>query len=74
MSLLDEKTEVLRDTLVDELGVIELKELTREYTVADAMLEGCKVSDQAQNWTDAEGNLCALSSAVVAANARGYEF
>lgn len=60
------------DTLVDAAGIAELEAATRPYTLADAIREGASVSDQAYNWTDSCGNLCALSAAVVAAKSRNY--
>lgn len=49
----------------------DLKRMT-EYTLADAIREGSSVTGQAYAWSDANGNLCALSAAVAAATARGY--
>lgn len=79
MSLIEEKAELLRkqrEAELDEqtkavLGQVEMGVLTR-YTLADAIREGSTVSDQAYNWTDAEGGLCAMSAAVVAAKSRDY--
>ena len=53
------------------LGEIEMGVVTG-YTLGDAIREGAQVSGQAYNWTDEEGNMCAMSAAVVAAKARGY--
>lgn len=76
MTLIDEKVELLRtregldrETL-DLLSQIDEK-VTVNYTLADAIREGSTVSGQAYNWSDEQGNLCALSAAVVAAKARG---
>lgn len=52
------------------LGEIELGVLTK-YTLADAIREGCKVTEQARGWGSG-GQACALSAAVIAAKARGY--
>lgn len=67
MSKIAEKVEQLRSA-IDEIGL----EVTTNYTLADAIREGATVSDQAYEWTDGEGNMCAMSAAVVAARARGY--
>jgi hypothetical protein len=69
MSKLDEKIDELREILPD-LGEMELK--TMQYSLADAIREGCLNTTQAHNWGDGE-NVCAMSAAVMAARARGYE-
>lgn len=53
------------------LGSIDMNVRT-SYTLADAIREGATVSGQAYSWADAQGNLCAMSAAVVAAKSRGY--
>lgn len=70
MNKIDEKAAELSTVLQDELGEIEMKVLTG-YTLADAIREGCKVSDQAYSWGNGD-NACALSAAVIAATARGF--
>jgi hypothetical protein len=70
MSKLDEKTAELEAVLKEELREIEIGVLTG-YTLADAIREGCKVSDQAYTWGDGD-TACALSAAVIAAKTRGY--
>lgn len=76
MSNVDEQVKLLKERLtndpikdvVDGIGM----EVMTNYTLADAIREGSTVSGQAYNWTDAEGNMCAMSAAVVAAKARGH--
>lgn len=70
VALLVEKREA--EKMVNEEGVAELKSLTRPYRLSDAIREGSTVSDQAYDWSDDCGNLCALSAAVVAAKSRNY--
>jgi len=53
------------------LGEIELDVLT-SYTLADAIREGGRVTDQAVGTWGAGDNACAMSAAVIAAEARGY--
>ncbi len=60
------------DELKAELGEIEMKVLTG-YTLADAMREGCLITDQEiGGWTNGEDTACALSSAVIAARYREF--
>lgn len=66
MQKIDEMVGELQEMLSD----IELDVLT-SYTLADAIREGCKVSDQAYSWGDGD-NICSLSAAAVAAKSRGY--
>ena len=65
---------VTTSTKVDEirqmLGDIEMDVLT-EYTLADAIREGSKVSTQSYGWGAGE-QMCAMHAAVAAALARGY--
>jgi len=63
---IDEVTEELRTMLSEiELGVI-----TAGYSLADAIREGCTVSQQATgSWGDGK-NACALTAAFIAAKAR----
>jgi hypothetical protein len=70
MNKIQEKADELTETLKSDLGEIEMNVLTN-YTLADAIREGCKVSDQAYNWGDGD-TACALSAAVIAATARGF--
>lgn len=63
---IDEKAKELKEIL----SGIELKVLTG-YTLADAIRDGSKVSEQAYNWGDGY-SACALTSAVIGATARGY--
>lgn len=73
MSNIDEQVEQLKVSpeLQGMLGEIEMGVMTR-FTLADAIRLGATVSDQAYDWTDSAGNMCALSSAVVAAKGLGY--
>lgn len=50
---------------------IELGVLTEGYTLADAIREGARVSEQAYGWGDVD-SACALTAAFVAAKSRGY--
>jgi hypothetical protein len=62
------------DELKEILKATEVKELERmNYRLSDAIREGSKVSGQAHDWCEGEDNLCAMSAAVVAARARGFE-
>lgn len=70
MSKIDEKAAELE--MLQELGEIELK-VIGNYTLADAIREGCHVTTQAYNWGSADAeNACALSAGVIAARRRGY--
>lgn len=69
MSRVNEKADELR-ALRAELGEIEM-EVTTSYTLADAIREGCQVSEQAYNWGDG-ATACAMTAAVVAARSRGF--
>lgn len=70
MNKVDEKAAELSEQLKAELGTIELTAM--EYTLADAIREGSRVSTQAYNWGNGE-SACALTAAVIAAKARGYK-
>lgn len=70
MNRIDEKALELGDKLREELGEIELR-VTTGYTLADAIREGSRVSEQAYNWGDGD-TACALTAAVISAKARGY--
>jgi len=66
MSKVDEKVDELRSMLEE----IELN--TMQYSLADAIREGCLNTVKAENWGTGE-TACAMSAAVMAARARGYE-
>jgi hypothetical protein len=59
------------DTLRKELRDIEL-DVTTSYTLADAIREGCGVTEQAIGDFGAGPRACALSAALIAAKARDY--
>lgn len=70
MNKLDEKALELSEKLKAELGEIELN--TMQYTLADAIRDGSKVSKHNQSgWGDGE-TACALTAAVIGAKGRGY--
>jgi len=69
MNKIDEKAAELSKELEAELGAIELTSM--EYTLADAIREGSRVSEQAYNWGDGE-SACALTAAVIGAKSRGF--
>jgi len=66
MNRIDEKAEELQKT-IDEIGM----SVYTGYTLADAIREGSTVSTQEYGWGDG-ATACALTSAVIAAKARGY--
>ncbi|QGH79431.1 hypothetical protein SEA_LIMPID_104 [Streptomyces phage Limpid] len=66
MNKIDEKAEELQKT-IDEIGM----SVYTGYTLADAIREGSSVSTQEYGWGNGE-TACALTSAVIAAKARGY--
>lgn len=76
---IDEKAAELRDQLIseipeelkDDLGEIELR-VTTGYTLADAIREGSRVSEQEVGGWGEGDTACALSAAVIAAKGRGY--
>jgi hypothetical protein len=68
MSRVNEKAEELKK-LREELGVIEL-EVIGNYTIADAIREGCQVTEQEHGWGDG-ARACAFTAGVVAARSRG---
>ena len=70
MKTVEQHVEDLKGVM-DDAGVDVLERMSR-YTLADAIREGSQASGQARNFTDADDNLCALSAAVVAREARGY--
>lgn len=64
---IDKSVEKMREVL----GEIEMGVLT-SFTLADAIREGSKVTEQAVgSWGDGE-SACAMTASVVAAKARGY--
>lgn len=71
MSKIDEKAAELTELLKTELNLIEL-DVTTNYTLADAIREGSKVTTHNKmGWGNGD-NACALSAAVIAAKSRGY--
>lgn len=70
MTVIEKQVEQLREHLVSAEGATQLKRMN--YRLSDAIREGASVSGQSYDWADAEGNMCALSAAVVASKARGY--
>lgn len=64
------KTDEKIDELRGMLGDIEMDVLT-SFTLADAIREGSKVSEQAHGWGNGE-TMCAMHAAVASAVARGY--
>lgn len=69
---LESKVVELQENLAAELGEIEMGVLTQGYTLADAIREGCGVTDQASGWYSNDGEqACALSAAYIAIQARG---
>lgn len=70
MTQLDKKAEELAALRRQELGEIEL-DVIGEYSLADAIREGCQVSEQAEGWGDGP-KACAFTAAIIAAKSRGY--
>jgi hypothetical protein len=68
-----DKMDTKVDELRKELDNIELDVLTQGYTLADAIREGCKVTQQYIGGFVADGGerMCALSAANLAARTRG---
>lgn len=64
----DQKAAELSDVLRAELGEIGLK--AQQYSLADAIRDGSRVTTQARNWGNGH-TACALSAAVIAGKARG---
>jgi len=78
MTKIDEKAAELSKTLgldAETMAVLaeaELKELTRPFTLGDAIREGSLVTTHStEGWGDGE-SACALSAAVISAKAHGY--
>lgn len=64
LALIDTKAAELADNLPE-------LEKAMSYTLADAIREGSTVTGQCVgNWSDEQGNVCALSAALVAVKAR----
>lgn len=60
------------DELRKELDDIEMNVLTKGYTLADAIREGCTNTDQLSGWNNKDYSMvCALGAAYLAAKARG---
>lgn len=59
------------DRLKQQIDEVGLRVLTG-YTLADAIREGCGVTEKSEGAWGNEGNACALSTAFIAARARGY--
>ena len=60
------------DTMRAVLAQIE-EDVVTGYTLADAVREGTSVAGQATGrWVAANGDVCALTAAYIAAKARGY--
>lgn len=70
MSRVDEKADELK-ALRQDLGAIEL-EVTTSYTLADAIREGCQVTEQEHGGFGNGATACAMTAAVVAARSRGF--
>lgn len=64
-------TEQVIEELAETLGEIEMDVLTG-FTLADAIREGCTVTDQAVGTFGTGRQACALSAARISAKARGY--
>lgn len=69
------KAAELQEILLDEetraaLGEIELTLLTKPYSLADAIRDGGKVTEETVGW-GAGNRACALSAAAIAAKAKG---
>jgi predicted GTPase len=67
MNKIDEKAEELQKT-IDEIGM----SVYTGYTLADAIREGSKVSEQEVGGWGNGARACALTAAVISASARGY--
>lgn len=64
-STIDTVSEKVREMLA---GIEE--NVVLNYTLADAIREGASVAGQSRDWTDEDGNVCALSAATAALKAR----
>ena len=70
MSKITEKAAELDQALKSELGEIELG-VIGNYTLADAIREGCKVTVKEEGWGNG-GTPCAMRAAGIAATNRGF--
>ncbi len=66
VSKIDQAVERIK-SVIDEISL----DVATSYTLADAIREGAKATEQAYNWGDGD-NACALTAAALAAKARGY--
>lgn len=69
MNKIDEKAAELTKELQAMLDDIELT--TRDYTLADAIREGSRVTEQKTGGWGNGDNACAMSAGIIAARARG---
>lgn len=69
MSIHTQRIDDVSQRVRDMLAGIE-EDVVLNYTLADAIREGASVSGQARDWTDDDGNVCALSAATAAVRAR----
>ncbi len=65
-----DKVQELSENLRNDLT--EIEKVATTYTLADAIREGCTVTDKATSDWGQGDTACALHSAVIAAAARGY--
>jgi hypothetical protein len=68
MSISEKAAELTK--LREELGQLEFDVVT-SYTLADAIREGCQVSEQAAGWGDGP-TACAMTAAIIASKSRGF--
>ena len=72
MSKIAEKALELNELLKAQMAEAELEELSRPFTLADAIREGALVSEHnPSGWGDGE-NACALTAAVISARAHNF--
>ena len=69
MSIHTKRIDEVSERVKTMLAGIE-EDVVLNYTLADAIREGASVANQARDWTDEEGNVCALSAATAALKAR----
>ena len=67
------RSRISRDVREERLQeAVGIRDEEDSYTLADAMREGSKVTNQAiGSWTGVQGETCALSAAYLAVKARG---
>ena len=70
-TLIERTVERIKESVISADEASELRRMTT-YRLSDAIREGSQVTGQARTWSDAQGNMCAMSAAVCAAEARGY--